>query len=172
MDPTTRAHVTGKVDMYTVSFVDIRQVVQSYTNLIASTNNSGKGGGVVAMDIGSIATATGSLGGSIISDGVNPEESDQGTTPAVWSLDEAGWPVDEEGWQLEGQLVLQADGQLNFVEGKGKGKGKGCFNCGESGRYARECPKPPKSTGKGKADDRLCYGCEKRGILRETAPVR
>ena len=37
MDPTTRAHVTGKVDMDAVSFVDLRQVVQSFCNLIAST---------------------------------------------------------------------------------------------------------------------------------------
>ena len=47
--------------MDTVSFVDLRKIVQSYTNLIASINKSGKGGGVVAMDIGSIASVTGSL---------------------------------------------------------------------------------------------------------------
>ena len=72
MDPTTRAHVTGKVDMDTVSFTDLRQVVQSFCNLIASTNNSGKGGGVVAMDIGSIASAPGTSGGPVVSDGVSP----------------------------------------------------------------------------------------------------
>ena len=72
MDPTTRAHVTGKVDMDTVSFADLRLVVQSFCNLIASTNNSGKGGGVIAMDIGSIASVPGTCGGSVISDGVCP----------------------------------------------------------------------------------------------------
>ena len=131
MDPSTRAHVAGKVDMDTVSFTDLRLVVQSFCNLIASTNNSGRSGGMVAMDIGSIASAPGTSGGPVISDGSSPEENDQGTAQAVWSLDEAGWPIDEEGWPLDGQLVPQADGQLNFVKGggKGKGKGKGCFNC-------------------------------------------
>ncbi len=135
MDPTTRAHVTGKVDMDTVSFVDLRQVVQSFCNLIASTNTSGNGGRVVAMGIGSIASAPGTSGGPVISDGVSPDNGDQGTTQAIWPLDETGWPIDEEGWPLVGELVPQADGQLNFVKGggKGKGKGKGCFNCGEGG---------------------------------------
>ena len=131
MGPTTRAHVTGKVDMDTVGFVELRQVAQSFCNLFSSTNNSGKGGGVIAMNIGSIASVPGTSGGSVLSDGVCLEKGDQDITPTVWSLDEAGWPVDEEGWPLDGQLVPQADGQLNFV--KGNGKGKGCFNCGESG---------------------------------------
>ena len=66
----------------------------------------------------------------------------------------------------------QADGQLNFVKGGGKrkGKGKGCFNCGENGRYARECPKPPKGKGKRKADDRVCYNCGKTGHISKGCP--
>ena len=45
MDPTTKAHVTGKIDMDTVGYVELRQIVQSYTNLINSTTSRGKGGG-------------------------------------------------------------------------------------------------------------------------------
>ena len=81
MDPTTRAHVTGKVDMDTVSFVDLRQVVQSFCNLISST--SGRGGGVVAMDIVAIANAPGTEGGPVISDGASQESSDHGISPAI-----------------------------------------------------------------------------------------
>ena len=68
MDPSTRAHVTGNLDMDTVSFMELRQVVQSFCNLIASTNNGGKVGGIVAMDIGAIATAPGNPVGLVISD--------------------------------------------------------------------------------------------------------
>ena len=76
--------------------------------------------------------------------------------------------MDEEGWQLDG-YVLEQNGQINLV--KGKGKGKGCFNCGESGRYARECPKPTgKGKSKGKADDRLCYNCGKSGHISRNCP--
>ena len=72
MDASTRAHVTGKLDMDTVGFMELRQVVQSFCNLIASTNNTGRGGGVVAMDIGAIATAPGHPGGIVISDEACP----------------------------------------------------------------------------------------------------
>ena len=109
---------------------------------------------MIAMDIGSIASVPGTSGGPVISDGFCSEKGDQGITPTVWSLDEAGWPVDEEGWPPDGQLVPQADGQLNFVKGNGKGKGKGCSKCGASGHYARECPKPPKGKNKGQRQSR------------------
>ena len=100
MDPATRAHVTGKVDMETVGFVELRQIVQSYTNLIASTTNSGKGGGVVAMDISSIA----SVGGSVLPAGASQDDdasNQQSSTP--FTYDESGWPIGEEGWPVDGQ---------------------------------------------------------------------
>ena len=83
MDPTTRAHVTGKVDMDTVGFAELRQVVQSFCNLIVSTNTRGRGGGVIAMDIGAIASVAGAPGGYVISDAAAQEENDQNTMPAV-----------------------------------------------------------------------------------------
>ena len=138
MDAATRAHVTGKVDMESVAFTELRQIVQSYTNLIGSMTTSGRGGGVVAMDIGSIASVGDSssewprersqfAGGSIHPDGFARGE-DTPTPQPLSSLtcDESGWPVDEEGWHLQGHIV-ELNGQINFV--KGKGKGKGCFNC-------------------------------------------
>ena len=176
MDPSTKAHVTGKVDMDSVGYVELREIVQSYTNLINSTSGRGKGSTPVPMDISSIASSLEYSrerlqrgGGSLHPEG--PAQDDELPEPQPLSsltCDESGWPVDEEGWQLDG-YVLEQNGQINFV--KGKGKGKGCFNCGESGRYARECPKPKgKGKSKGKADDRLCYNCGKSGHISRNCP--
>jgi hypothetical protein len=55
MDPSTKAHVTGKVDMDSVSYAELRQIVQSYTNLINSPSGRGKDDGVVPMDISSMS---------------------------------------------------------------------------------------------------------------------
>ena len=70
MDPVTRAHVTGKVDMDVVGFMELRQVVQSFCNLIASTGK----GGAVPMDIGSIASVA---AGSVHPDGTVSEDVEQ-----------------------------------------------------------------------------------------------
>ena len=90
MDPSTKAHVTGKVDMDLVTYVELRQIVQSYTNLINSTSGRGKGNGVVPMDIGSIASVAETSAGNVISDSAWPEGSSHCPPAAVWSLDDAG----------------------------------------------------------------------------------
>ena len=66
MDGATRAHVAGKIDMEIA-------------------------GGVVAMDISSIA--------SIVhpDDASHDEESSKQQPQTLWSLDESGWPVDDDG---------------------------------------------------------------------------
>ena len=100
MDPMTKVHVTGTVDMDSVGYSELRQIVPLYTNLINSTTGKNRGVGAVAMGIGSIASVNRSLGGTFIPDGVTPEEGDQGTAPVPCAVDETGWPLDEEGWPI------------------------------------------------------------------------
>ena len=138
MDAATRAHVTGKGEMESVAFTELRQIAQSYTNLIGSTTTSGRGCGAVAMDTGSIASVGDSssewprersqfAGGSVQPDGSAQDEDAPAPQPlSSLTCDGSGWPVDDEGWRLHGHMI-ELNGQINFV--KGKGKGKGCSNC-------------------------------------------
>ena len=78
--------------MESVSFVALRQIVQSYTNLIGSTTDSGKGGGVVAMGMGFIA----SVGGSVHQDRASPDDCASGQQPETsFTYDDSRWPTDE-----------------------------------------------------------------------------
>lgn len=87
MDPSTKAHATAKVDMDAVGYVELRQIVQSYTNLINTTTSRGKGGGAVAMDICSLA----SVGGSVHPDSSSQDESSPEQQPSTpWAYDDSG----------------------------------------------------------------------------------
>ena len=108
MDGQTRAHVTGKIDMESVTYQELRSALMLYTNLVTSASRSKTANGAVPMDLSSIASVSGSLGGNVIPDVANAEESDQGTPHVLLALDEADWPIDEEGWPIEGQFVEQA----------------------------------------------------------------
>ena len=109
----TKAHVTGKVDMDSVSYAELRQIVQSYANLINSTSSRGKGNGVVPMDISSIASSLEwsrermqRVGGSFHADGSCQDDEPPSPQPlSSLTCDESGWPIDEEGWRLDGHLI-------------------------------------------------------------------
>ena len=128
MDPTSRNHVSGKLDAENVTYPELRVALLQFISLSAATNNSNTSKASTAMDVSAIAVATPDGTGSVSPAGFVADQS-QAAPPAaqpLWSVNEAGWPIDDEGWEIDGYI----DEKLNFVKGaKGKGKGQ-CFNCG------------------------------------------
>ena len=59
MDPGTRSHVSGKIDVETADYILLRKTVMGHTNLTSATGQAGRGSSSpTAMDIGSIASVT------------------------------------------------------------------------------------------------------------------
>ena len=84
MDASTRSHVSGKLDVNEVIYIDLRQAVMAYTSLVGATTPKAP----TPMDIGAIA--------NVVDAGPTSEDYLQ-QQQKVWALDESGWPIDDEG---------------------------------------------------------------------------
>ena len=123
MDPNTTAYVAGKIDLDSMEYVELRQAVMTYTNLITSTTTRT---GPAAMDISAIESVTTDSKSIVPSDvassqgqGSQQEEWNQSAHAGDWSGD-TYWTEGEADWCGEHQ---QGE-QINGIKGKGKGKGK------------------------------------------------